>query len=45
MKAQILLAHLAPHFHAGAAGFVLILFFLVAAIALILTAVFMDKEK
>ena len=45
MKAQILLAHLAPHLHAGAAGFFLIVFFLVVAIALISTAIFMDKEK
>jgi len=45
MKTQIMPAHFAPHFHAGGAGFFLILFFSVVAIALILAGIFIEKGK
>jgi heme exporter protein D len=37
-------AHIAPHFHAGGAGFFLFLFFVIAAVALILTWVSKAKD-
>ena len=38
-------AHIMPHFHAWGAGFFLILFSLIVAIALILTSGSKNKEK
>ena len=48
MKAPVMLAHIAPHFHAGGAGFFLFLLFVGAVVALIVTIVSKDnstKEK
>jgi hypothetical protein len=45
MKTQILLAHIAPHFHALGAVFFLILLSMIVTVVLIFTSDSKDKDK